>query len=87
MPGAYPSPYMYPNPYMFHFPNPMPGGIARGAVRELFSLPTPIALWDSNTSVVGNANTSVFFILSRWVILPTPTTITPVGATTTPTES
>ncbi|MFQ6630033.1 hypothetical protein Gotur_007512 [Gossypium turneri] len=90
MPGAYHSLYMYLNPYMFHFPSPMPEGITRGTVGELISLPILIALWDSNTSVVGDANTSTFFILSRRVILLTPTTgatITPVGATTTPAVS
>ncbi|MBA0670041.1 hypothetical protein Goklo_025326, partial [Gossypium klotzschianum] len=51
---------------MFPFPNPMPGGIVRGTIKELFSLPIPITLWDSNTFVVGDANTSAFFILSRW---------------------
>ncbi|KAH1055783.1 hypothetical protein J1N35_033848 [Gossypium stocksii] len=72
----------------------MPGGIARGIVRELISFPILIVLWnsntstvgDANTSVVGDANTSAFFILSRRVILPTPTTrttTTPAEATTT----
>ncbi|MFQ6643776.1 hypothetical protein Gotur_018569 [Gossypium turneri] len=83
MPGAYPSPYMYPNSYMSHFPRTMPGGIARGTIRELILFPIPIALWDSNTSAVGDANTSAFFILSKYVILPTPTTRT----TTTPAGS
>ncbi|KAG8503260.1 hypothetical protein CXB51_001218 [Gossypium anomalum] len=55
-------------------------GIARDTIVELISLPFPIALWDSNTSAVGDADTSTFFILLRWVILPTPIT----GATTTP---
>ncbi|KAK5846040.1 hypothetical protein PVK06_002306 [Gossypium arboreum] len=59
------------------------GEIARGTVGELISLPFPIALWDSNTSAVGNTNTSTFFILLRWVILPTLIT----GATTTPVEA
>ncbi|MBA0570351.1 hypothetical protein Golob_004023, partial [Gossypium lobatum] len=52
-------------------PKPIVEGIARGTVGELFSLPIPIALWDSNTSTMRDANTSTFFILSRWVILPT----------------
>ncbi|MFQ6623850.1 hypothetical protein Gotur_003280 [Gossypium turneri] len=34
------------------------GGIARGTVEEIISLPIIIALWDSNTSVVGDANSS-----------------------------
>ncbi|MBA0664347.1 hypothetical protein Goklo_004369 [Gossypium klotzschianum] len=63
--GEYPSPYMYPNPYMFPFPSPMPGGIARGIVGDLISFLIPIALWDSNTSAVGDANTSALFILLR----------------------
>ncbi|MBA0789202.1 hypothetical protein Gotri_027491, partial [Gossypium trilobum] len=57
--------------------------IARGTIADIISFPIPIALWDSNTSAVGYANTSAFFTLSKWVILPTPTT----RATTTPTES
>ncbi|MBA0669405.1 hypothetical protein Goklo_029114 [Gossypium klotzschianum] len=44
MSGAYLSPYMYPNPYMFLFPSLMPGGIAQGAIEELFSSPILIAL-------------------------------------------
>ncbi|KAG8493596.1 hypothetical protein CXB51_011785 [Gossypium anomalum] len=48
--------------------------IVRGTVEELISLPFPIALWDSNTSDVGDANTSTFFILPKWVILSTPIT-------------
>ncbi|KAK5771985.1 hypothetical protein PVK06_048243 [Gossypium arboreum] len=66
------------------------GGIARGTVNELISLPFPIAIWNSNTSAVGDANTSRFYILPRWVILPTPTTgatITPAGATITLTRA
>ncbi|MBA0570634.1 hypothetical protein Golob_004253, partial [Gossypium lobatum] len=47
------------------------GGIARGTVEELISFLIPIGLWDSNTSFVGDANTSAFFVISRWVILPT----------------
>ncbi|MBA0551342.1 hypothetical protein Golob_022231 [Gossypium lobatum] len=88
--GSYPSPYMYPNPYMFPFHSPMPGGITRGTFGELISFPIPITLWDSNTSAVDDANTSAFFILSRWVILltpPTRTTTTSVKATTIPAES
>ncbi|MBA0721825.1 hypothetical protein Golax_009329, partial [Gossypium laxum] len=38
--------------------------IARGTIEELISLPIPIALWDSSTSAVGDANIFVFFILS-----------------------
>ncbi|KAG8474382.1 hypothetical protein CXB51_034157 [Gossypium anomalum] len=45
-------------------------GTARDTIGELISLPIPIALWDSNTSSVGDANSSTFFILSIWVILP-----------------
>ncbi|MBA0557611.1 hypothetical protein Golob_014667 [Gossypium lobatum] len=83
MPSAYPSCYMYPNFYMFPFPSPMPEGIAQGIVRELISFPIPIALWDLNTSAVGDANNSVNFVLSRWVILPTPTARTNSRTTTT----
>ncbi|KAK5845352.1 hypothetical protein PVK06_001524 [Gossypium arboreum] len=59
------------------------GGITRGTIGELISLPITITLWDSSTSAMGDANTFTFFILSRFVILPTPTT----GATTTPARS
>ncbi|KAG8493634.1 hypothetical protein CXB51_011039 [Gossypium anomalum] len=54
----------------------------RSSVGELFFLPIPIALWDSNTSAMGDANTSALIILSRWVILPAPTTRYPAGGTT-----
>ncbi|TYH60227.1 hypothetical protein ES332_D08G278800v1 [Gossypium tomentosum] len=40
-------------------------GTARGTVRELNSFPMP--------STMGDANTYGIFILSRWVIFPTPT--------------
>ncbi|KAH1130908.1 hypothetical protein J1N35_002286 [Gossypium stocksii] len=50
----------------------------------LFFLPIPIALWDSNTFAMDDANTSRFIILSRWVILPTPTTRSPTGGNTIP---
>ncbi|KAH1047491.1 hypothetical protein J1N35_038275 [Gossypium stocksii] len=43
--------------------------IARGTVGELISLPISIALWDSNTFTVGDANTSTFFILSSSIPL------------------
>ncbi|KAH1122879.1 hypothetical protein J1N35_006039 [Gossypium stocksii] len=46
----------------------------------------PIALWDSNTFAMNNANTSRFIILSRWVILPTPTTRSPARGTTIPAQ-
>ncbi|MFQ6666801.1 hypothetical protein Gotur_033030 [Gossypium turneri] len=84
MPGAYPSPFMYLNPYMFPFPS---RGIARGAVGELFFLPIPISVWVSNTVAVVDANTSTFTILSRWLIVPTPTTRCPTGGTRIPAEA
>ncbi|MBA0781527.1 hypothetical protein Gotri_002448 [Gossypium trilobum] len=37
--------------------------IERGTVKELISFPIPIALYYSNTSTVGDANTSVIFVL------------------------
>ncbi|KAK5774747.1 hypothetical protein PVK06_042603 [Gossypium arboreum] len=61
-------------------------GIPGGAVGELFFLPIPITLWVSNTSVINDANTSTVTILSRRVILPTPTTRILAEASTTPPE-
>ncbi|KAG8495437.1 hypothetical protein CXB51_013073 [Gossypium anomalum] len=58
-------------------------GIAGGAVRELFFLPIPINLWVSNTSAINDVITSTVTILSRRVILPTPTTRILAGASTT----
>ncbi|KAH1115174.1 hypothetical protein J1N35_008552 [Gossypium stocksii] len=66
------------------------GGITLGTIGEIISFPIPVALWDSNTSAVGYANTFAFFILSKWVILPTlttKTTTTPTGTNTTPVGS
>ncbi|KAG8486536.1 hypothetical protein CXB51_020002 [Gossypium anomalum] len=40
-------------------------------------------LTDSNTSAIGDANTVAIIILSRWFILPTTTTRSPTGRTTT----
>ncbi|KAG8481352.1 hypothetical protein CXB51_026288 [Gossypium anomalum] len=62
-------------------------GIAGGAVGELFFLPIPITLWVSNTSAINDANTSTVTILSRRVILPTPTIRILAGASTTPAGS
>ncbi|KAK5839123.1 hypothetical protein PVK06_007885 [Gossypium arboreum] len=41
--------------------------IARGAIRELFFLPIPITLRDSNTSAMGDVNTATAILLSRWL--------------------
>ncbi|MBA0839427.1 hypothetical protein Goarm_005151, partial [Gossypium armourianum] len=51
--------------------------IAREAVGKLFFLPNPITIWVSNTFAVGDANTSTFTILSKWLIVLTPTTRSP----------
>ncbi|KAH1098168.1 hypothetical protein J1N35_015089 [Gossypium stocksii] len=61
--------------------------VARGPVRELFFLPIPITLWVSNTFAIDDANTSTVTILSRWVILPTPTNRSLVGGTKIPAEA
>ncbi|KAK5771861.1 hypothetical protein PVK06_048115 [Gossypium arboreum] len=70
-----------------HGPVVVTRGIARGAVGELFFLPISITLWVSNTSAINDANTSTITILSRRVILPTPTTRILAGASTTPAGS
>ncbi|MBA0876684.1 hypothetical protein Goshw_017453, partial [Gossypium schwendimanii] len=54
-------------------------GIARGAVGELFFFPIPITVGVSNTFSVGDANTSTVTILSRWLIVLTPRTRSPIG--------
>ncbi|MFQ6671016.1 hypothetical protein Gotur_035693 [Gossypium turneri] len=58
--------------------------IARGTVGELFFLPIPTTIWVSNTVAVGDAKTSTFTILSRWLIVPTPTTRCPTERTRIP---
>ncbi|KAH1097618.1 hypothetical protein J1N35_014539 [Gossypium stocksii] len=92
-PYMYPYPYMFPFPNPMLCWNTWPDAShspmsltqpkiyrpsSQETIREYISFPIPITLWDSNTSAVGDANTSAFFVLSKWVILPT---------TTTPTES
>ncbi|MBA0878024.1 hypothetical protein Goshw_008788 [Gossypium schwendimanii] len=68
-------------------------GSQEGPSGALF-LPNPITVWVSNSFAIGDANTFTVTILSRWLIIPTPTTRSPTkgtriptGATTTPTGS
>ncbi|MFQ6652071.1 hypothetical protein Gotur_024109 [Gossypium turneri] len=62
-------------------------GIARGAVGELYFLPIPIIVWVSNSFTISDANTSTVTILSRWLIVLTPTTRYPTRGTRIPARS
>ncbi|KAG8472972.1 hypothetical protein CXB51_034896 [Gossypium anomalum] len=83
-PGSSPFPITPSGPLIYR--QPSHEGSQEGPSGSRF-LPIPITLWVSNTSAINDANTSTVTILSRWVILSTPTTRILAGVSRTPAGS